>query len=65
MHDLGEQEREVSVPEMMDADIGEDAFRFSTLKNTTGDHYTMIVLTPLSAPHAETASNHKQRNRLR
>ena len=37
------------VPEMLEADIGEDAFRSLIPESTTNDHYTVRMLTPLSA----------------
>jgi hypothetical protein len=51
---------------MVEADVGEDAFRSITAKSTTSGHYTMGVLTPLltplSAQHAETVGNRQQGN---
>jgi hypothetical protein len=55
------------VPEKVEADVGEDAFRSITAKSTTPGHYTMRVLTPLltplSAHRAETVGNRQQGNR--
>ena len=57
------------VPEMVEADVGEDAFRSITVKSTTCGHYTMRMLTPLltplSVPYAATTRNREQRNGLR
>jgi hypothetical protein len=56
------------VPEMVKADVGEDAIPSMFFESTTCGHYTMRVLTPLLTPmsvqYAETASNRQQRNRL-
>ena len=56
-------------PEIVGANVGDDAFRFLNPKGTTCDHYTMVVLTPLLTPlstqYAETPGNHQQRKRLR
>ena len=57
-----------SVPEMLEADVGVDAFRSLTPKSTMRDHYTIRVLTPLLTPlraqYAETVGKRKQRNWL-
>jgi hypothetical protein len=57
------------VPEMLEAKIGEDAFRSLIPESTTNDHYTVRVRTPLLTPlrvlYAETSSNHQQGNQLR
>ena len=66
---IQERERDArSVPEMLEADVGEGAFRSLTTKNTTCDHCTTRVLTPLLTPlraqYAETVGKRKQRNWL-
>ena len=57
------------VPEMLESDIAEDAIRSLIPENTTNDHYTVRMLTPLLTPlralHAETVGNPQQRNLLR
>jgi hypothetical protein len=54
---------------MLESDIAEDAIRSLIPENTTNDHYTVRMLTPLLTPlralHAETAGNRQQRNQLR
>jgi hypothetical protein len=56
------------VPEIVEADVGVDAFRSLTPKSVTFEHYTIVVLTPLPTPpraqHAATVGNYQQRNRL-
>jgi hypothetical protein len=50
---------------MLEADMGEHAFRSLIPESTTNDHYTVRMLTPLRAKYAETAGNYQQRKRLR
>jgi hypothetical protein len=57
------------VPEIVEADVGVDAFRSLTPKSVTFEHYTIVVLTLLLTPpraqHAAAVRNRDQRNRLR
>ena len=59
---FGEQERGACVTEIVEADIREDVLRSSTPESTPCDRDTLVLLTPLltplSAQHAETVSNH-------
>jgi hypothetical protein len=48
------------VPEMLEADIGEDAFRSLIPESTTNDHYTVRMLTPLLTPLSAICRNVKQ-----
>jgi hypothetical protein len=56
------------VSEVVEANVGEEAFRSLTPKSTTCDNYPRMVLTPpltpLRALHAESPSNHQQTKRL-
>jgi hypothetical protein len=57
------------VHEMLESDIAEDAIRSLIPENTTNDHYTVRMLTPLLTPlraqHVETMGNLQQRSQLR